>query len=261
MSQILHHDCTARTAGGPTLLLIHPLGGDLHFWDPLLPLLSSRIACLRCDLRSAGQSQRFGGPVTIEDHARDLERLRLHLGLGEVIPVGCAIGAMTAAVYAASQAGHCPALIMSNPTPKTQPEAKQMLGERARLVTQEGMHSILPDAVDKAFQGQPRDSRYTQYLERFARQDPGGYAESILGVLDADITAHLESLRCPTLVVSAALDLLLPPRHAQAVHALVPGAQWEQIEQAAHFAPLQEPEKFAQLVLDFLGSNGLLVPG
>jgi 3-oxoadipate enol-lactonase len=261
MSQILHHDYTAATGDGPTLLLVHPLGGDLQFWEPLLTLLSGKIACLRCDLRSAGQSQRFGGPVTIEDHARDLECLRTHLGLDQVIPVGCAIGAMTAAAYAARQPGHCPALILSNPTHKTQPSARQMLSQRAQLVIEKGMQAILPDAIDKAFYGQPRDSRYAQYFDRFAGQDPVGYAQSILGVLDADVTAHLQSLTCPTLVVCAALDLLLPPEHAQAVHALVPGAQWARIEQAAHFAPLQQPEEFAQLVLDFLGHHGLMAAG
>jgi pimeloyl-ACP methyl ester carboxylesterase len=261
MSKVLHYEYTAPSGGGPTLLLIHPLGGDLHFWEPLVHLLAGKAGCLRCDLRSAGRSQQVGRPVTLEDHARDLEDLRLHLKLNQVIPVGCAIGAMTAAAYAARQPERCPALILSNPTDKTQPQARQMLGERARQVIEKGMAAILPDAVDKAFHGQPRDLRYQQYLDRFAAQDPVAYAQSILGILDADVTSDLQSLRCPALVVCATLDLLLPPNHAQAVHALVPGAQWARLEQAAHFAPLQQPELFAQLTLDFLGSKGLLATG
>jgi pimeloyl-ACP methyl ester carboxylesterase len=120
------------------------------------------------------------------------------------------------------------------------------------------MAALLPGAVDKAFEQQPRDARYRSYYDRFAAQDPLGYASSIRGILDADVTGDLQAIRCPTLVVAAAHDLLLPPQQARQVHELVTGAQYALMEDAAHFAPFQQPDIFSRLVLSFLERVGIV---
>ena len=52
-------------------------------------------------------------------------------------------------------------------------------------------------------------------------------------------------------------DVLLPPEQSRAVHALIPDAQFRLLADAAHFAPLQQPQSFAKLVLDFLRQVGI----
>jgi 3-oxoadipate enol-lactonase len=250
-AEVLHH-VVVGDAHDVALLLIHPLGGDLHFWDECAALLSPRFACVACDLRSAGRSPRAAGPVAVEDHVRDLEALRRALGLDAVVPVGCAIGAMTAAGYAAAHPDVTRALILTNPTAHTTAQSRAMLARRAELVRAGGMGAILPDAVDRAFLAQPRDARYRRYYNRFAAQDAEAYALSVLGVLDADISAALSAIRCPTLVLAGAHDVLLPPETARAVHAMIPGAEFAIDEDAAHFLPYQRPEGFARLVAGFL---------
>jgi 3-oxoadipate enol-lactonase len=250
-AEVLHH-VVVGDARDVALLLIHPLGGDLHFWDECVVLLSPRFACVACDLRSAGRSPRAAGPVSIEDHVRDLEALRRVLGLDAVVPVGCAIGAMTAAAYAVAHSDATRALVLTNPTARTTAQARMMLARRAELVRAGGMGAILPDAVDRAFLAQPRDARYRRYYDRFAAQDADAYALSVLGVLDADISAALPAIRCPTLVLAGAHDVLLLPETARAVHALIPGAEFAIDEDAAHFLPYQRPEGFARLVAGFL---------
>jgi 3-oxoadipate enol-lactonase len=250
-AEVLHHVVVgdARDVG---LLLIHPLGGDLRFWDECVALLAPRFTCVACDLRSAGRSPCAAGPVEIEDHVGDLEALRRALVLDAVVPVGCAIGAMIAAAYAAAHPDATRALILTNPTARTTDEARTMLAGRAGLVRAGGMGAILPDAVDRAFLAQPRDARYRRYYGRFAAQDAEAYALSALGVLDADISAVLPAIRCPTLVLAGAHDVLLPPETARAVHALIPGAEFAIDEDAAHFLPYQRPEGFARLLAGFL---------
>jgi 3-oxoadipate enol-lactonase len=242
---------------GPALLLVHPLGADLHFWDECAAAWQHRFASVACDLRDAGRSPRGAEPVAIAQHVEDLEGLRRALGLAQVIPVGCAIGAMVAAAYAAAHPAATAALVLASPTHRTAEAAAAMLAERATLVRRAGMAAILPGAVDKAFEQQPRDERYRGYLARFAAQDPQAYAASIDAILDADVTTDLRAVRCPTLVVAAAHDLLLPPAQARLVHGLVPHAQFALMEDAAHFAPFQRPEGFAGLVLSFLARAGI----
>jgi pimeloyl-ACP methyl ester carboxylesterase len=52
-----------RTGHGPPLVLLHPLGGDRHVWDPLMPLLASRRELITIDLSGFGQSPALAGQV------------------------------------------------------------------------------------------------------------------------------------------------------------------------------------------------------
>jgi 3-oxoadipate enol-lactonase len=255
MSAPLNHVVHRGERAAPALLLIHPLGGDLTFWDECAAFWPS-LTFVACDLRSAGASPRAATPVTPAEHARDLEALRRSLALEAVVPVGCAIGTMVAASYAAQFPGRVAALVLSNPALKTSDAARAMLGERARAVRAGGMEAILPGAVERAFLEQPHDERYRRYYARFAQQDPEAYALSALAVLDADSSPDLAAVRCPALVVAGAHDVLLPPEQSRAVHALIPGARFHLLQDAAHFAPLQQPRAFAELVLDFLRQVG-----
>jgi 3-oxoadipate enol-lactonase len=248
---LLNHVFRETAVREPALLLIHPLGGDLRFWDDCMTLWP-QLSSIACDLRSAGRSPRASGPVPIGQHVADLEALREALGVETVIPVGCAIGAMTAAAYAAAYPERVRALALSNPAPRMAPAARAMLSKRAADLQRDGMAAILPDAVDKAFAEQPQDERYIRYYENFSRQDAHAYAYSILGIVDANISEDLAAVRCPTLVVTGAHDILLPPSQGREVHGLIARSQYTEIGDASHFAPFQKPEKFARLVLDFL---------
>jgi 3-oxoadipate enol-lactonase len=252
MSQLLHHALHDADSRAPTLLLIHPLGADLTFWDECVACWKSRVSCVACDLRSAGQSPRASGPVSIAHHVADLVALCDALELDAVIPVGCAVGAMTAVAFAANHPQRTRGLILCNPALRTSPEAKAMLSARAAAVRRAGMLDILPGAVDKAFDAQPRDDRYARYLARFALQDAEGYALSVLGILDADASADLAAIRVPALVIAGGHDVLLPPAMSHMVHQLMPQAQFAQFDEAAHFVPYQAPQRFATLVADFV---------
>ncbi|HEY4252694.1 MAG TPA: alpha/beta hydrolase [Roseomonas sp.] len=252
---LLHHRFTAGPDhAGPALLLIHPMGAALDFWDACLPAWQGRLACLAVDLRSAGASPRDTTPPGLDRHVADLEALRAALGLRQVVPIGCAVGSMVASAYAARHAARVPALVLSNPTPRTAEASRAMLLARAAAVRQGGMAAILPGAVDRPFEAQPRDERYERYLAAFVGQDPAAYADAVLGFAGADATGDLPRIRCPALLVAGAHDLLLPPALAETVRGLMPEglARVEIDADGAHFLPYQQPARFAARVLDFL---------
>jgi 3-oxoadipate enol-lactonase len=253
VAELLHHRLLGDAARAPAVLLIHPLGAALDFWDDCLPAWRPHFTCLAMDLRSAGASP-WGAAPGLDRHVADLEALRAALGIETVIPVGCAVGTMIAAAYAARHPDRVPALVLSNPTPRSAEAARAMLTARAEAVRTGGMAAILPGAVERAFEAQPRDARYQRYLDAFAAQDAEAYAEAVLGFAEADATADLPHVRCPVLLVAGRHDLLLPVAQAEAVRTLLPpGARLEIDEDGAHFLPYQQPARFAERVLAFLG--------
>lgn len=250
----LNHRLTNRAPdGAPTLLLIHPLGASLAFWDACLPHWEPYFRILAVDLRCAGASPGGTAPG-LDQHVPDIEALRAHLGLSALVPVACAVGCMAAAAYAARHADHVVAMVLSNPTPRTAEAARAMLEARATLVREQGMGAILPGAVERPFEAQPRDARYDAYFAAFAAQDAATYAEAVLGFANADARTDLPRVRCPTLLVPAVHDLLLPPALADEVKALMQPciARIDVDTQGAHFLPYQRPAAFAARVLEFL---------
>ncbi|TWG90157.1 3-oxoadipate enol-lactonase/3-oxoadipate enol-lactonase/4-carboxymuconolactone decarboxylase [Mesorhizobium sp. J18] len=245
------------SAGGPTdaaftLLLIHPMGADLTFWSRCREFFEEHHCCIAVDLRGAGASPASSRPVSIEAHADDLAEFVDRAGLRNVVPVGCAVGAMVAAALAGRHPASIRALVLCNPGFKTQPAARDMLAMRAATARKGGMPAVLPGAVDSAFVDCPRDVAYEAYFRRFANQDPVAYALQIEAMLDADTEPFLGKITCPTLIVAGGKDPLLPVEHARAIKERLAEARLVEIPDGAHFIPYQRPEEFSALVGDFL---------
>ncbi|TPQ52811.1 hypothetical protein C2U72_01315, partial [Prosthecomicrobium hirschii] len=119
---------------GTTLVLIHPLGGDLTFWSDLGLGAVAPGGSVAVDLAGAGASALGDRPATIVRHAEDLSDVIDALGLDRVVAVGCAIGSMTAAALAARRPDRVAGLVLANAVASTIPSARAMLAARADAV-------------------------------------------------------------------------------------------------------------------------------
>ena len=251
MTQALNVEVTGA-ATGPAILLIHPLGGNLHFWDECVAPLRDRFRLVACDLRGSGRSPIPVRPWTLQDHTADLEALRKELGIDRWHVVGVAVGAMLAAVYAAAHPAAVASLLLSNPSIKVQ---KARMLDRAALVQKGGLDAILPGAVDAAFNGMTDEPRRLGYLDLFRQNSAKGYELSMLGLLETDLTEILPRITVPTLVSTADLDRVSVPGAARAVADPLPNARLVPMPGAAHFPPFQNPAAFSALLANFVASQ------
>ena len=251
MSTQLHYE-THGQRQNVALLLVHALGTDARFWSESVEILKSSFYCITPDLQAAGKSPRPEVPVDIPGHVRDLELLRRHVGVGFVVPIGCALGGMVAATYAARHGQNTAALVMTNPGLQNSDAGKEMLRKRVEILRTEGIAALLPAAADRAFLNLPHDERYDRHVERFAAQDPETFARSVLGFIDADISGELDDIKCPTLIVTGEHDVLMPADSADRILERVHQAEVTVMKDVAHFLPFQAPQRFAALVTSFL---------
>ncbi len=246
--------------GGPrgarTLLLVHAMGADHAFWADCRAVWERDFDCIAIDQRGAGRSPASVTPLSPSDHGRDLAAFCARHGLGPVVAIGCAVGAMATACFAGANPGAVEALVLSNPGYRIAEGVRGALTARADAARAGGMRAIIPAATDAAFEGQPDDERKRAYVERFASQDPQAYALQIEGMLGADISGDVARIACPTLIVAGGMDRLLPAAHAEAVHAAMPGSKLVRFEDGAHFIPYQQPARFAREVVAFLAETG-----
>ena len=82
--------------------------------------------------------------------------------------------------------------------------------------------------------------------EAFARQE-----HAIIGRIDS--RPHLAQIRCPALVVAARHDAIMPVPLLEELAAGIPGARLEIVEDSGHMAPLEQPERVCELLLEWLG--------
>lgn len=223
-------------------LLVAALGADERFWDEACAELERYLPCRKLGQAAAAPPAQV---ALMEERRRDA-------GWSRVIAVGCAVGSMAAAAYAGAHPERAAAAILVNATGRTGPDAAAMLRQRATRVRQGGMAAILPEAVDRPFDGQARDHRYARYLERFAAQDAERYAQALEVSADYDASDLIDQIRCPALVIAGGRDLLLPPAQARRVHERVAGSAFEQFDEVAHFIPYQAPQRFAARAIAFV---------
>jgi L-proline amide hydrolase len=69
-----------------------------------------------------------------------------------------------------------------------------------------------------------------------------------------DVTPRLEEITIPTLVISGRYDEATP-RISQEVSDGIPGSQWVLFEESSHMPHEEEPERFRQVVGDFLAQR------
>jgi len=251
MASQLHVEVSGQSSG-PALVLLHPWGGNVRFWDECISYWVSRYRIIAYDRRGAGRSPIPSQPYDLDQNVQDLEEIRGDLGLERMVPMGVALGAILAAAYTAQHLDRVSVLVLCNPGLTV---TRGSIEERIALIRRGGMEAILPGAVDRAFAGLPRDNRYWRYLELFRQNDPLGYEYSIRAFLDVDLRPILPSIRCSTLVAVGEFDTILPPEVAKRVSGYLPQAAFQLIPQAAHFPPFQNPKTFADVVDKFLSEN------
>lgn len=251
MTTILSHK-TYGDRRNTALLLVHALGTDRRFWEECAAQWQDRFFCIAPDLQAVGETPRPETPVDMPGHAADLERLRESLGVSRVVVIGCAIGAMIAATYAARYPQPTIALIMTNPGLQNTEAARDMLTKRVVTLRTIGVKALLPDVVKKSFLNMPEDARYRLHYERFAAQDPENFARYVEGIIGADIVPELPKIKSPMLVVSGEHDIMMPSDSAQRIRQLAPHAEVTMMTEVAHFIPFQRPDKFAPMVTDYV---------
>ncbi len=235
------------------LLLLHPLGSDRRFWDPLHPELGDRI--LRTpDLLGHGTCPPPAPGSGIPEITDDLVR-RLAGELTTPMDVaGVSLGGLVAQDLAARYPDLVRRLILIDTVSVYPSQMKEMWRARAKQARETGLAG-LTDAMSTMwftdrFRSGESDAVETT-LTRFLGMDPEGYARTCEALEQVDLTAEVDHIRAKTLVVCGSEDL---PPFVQAARWLTSqlGARLVWLSGARHAAVLERTKEFGLAVREFL---------
>ena len=132
--------------------------------------------------------------------------------------------------------------------------------KRARVIAlarEQGMAALaeawLPGMVHAP--GRENAALMQGLTEMVLRMDLDLHERQIMALVTRpDAAAYLPEIACPTLLIVGRQDAWSPPTQHEDMLALLPDARLEIIEDAGHFAPVEQPETVAAFVAGFLGN-------
>jgi len=248
----LHYEVEGPT-DAPALLLIHPLGGNLQIWQPLMPQLRQHFRVIRYDQRGHGRSIVTAGPYRMEQLGADALALLDALGVARAHVCGTSLGGMVGLWLAAHAPQRVDRLALICTSAHLGPAEAWL--ERAAVVRAEGPEVIARTAVGRWFTGSSvanEPERIAHYVQMVAQTPAEGYAASCEAIARWDLRAELSRIQAPTWVAAGAEDPATPPAHAYLIGAGIAGARVDVIPHAAHLALAERPALVSRLLIDHL---------
>lgn len=242
----------------PALVLLHGGAAHAHWWDHLAPLLAQQYHVIALDLRGHGDSGWVVPPAyEIEDYVSDLESAFAALHLDFPVLLGHSLGGFIALTYATRHAASLRGLIVVD------------MGLRLRssrtmrfLRNMPSPHYENEDAVLRRFQLFPSETVATpSLLHHIARtsvrsRETGGltlkFDRATMGRSPRDVSALLETITCPTLLLRGSDSQHLTATTMAEVVTRCPHARGVEIPRAGHQMFLDNPPAFLNAVRDFL---------
>lgn len=192
----------------PCVVLLHPLGVDRTFWNPVLPLLAEHLAdhdVVAVDLPGHGRGADTPLDLTIESVADDVALTLAEPGRYPVVLVGASLGGIVAQALAARHPEQVDRLVLVDTVAVYPEEMRSMWRERAALARTDGLASFVEPTV-RAWVTDPA-STVAHWLRRtLAAAHPAGYAAACEALAVADTRAGVAAIRAATLVMCGVED-------------------------------------------------------
>lgn len=227
-----------------SIILIPGLLCDAYVWGPVQEKLEHRP--LVADLST-------------QDSITQMASDCLELADGPLLVAGHSLGARVAMEMARMSPERISKLVLLDTG--IHPLREGELEKRAeviRLAYVDGMAALayrwLPGMV---WEGNHSNANLMIELrEMVLRQNPERHERQINALIGRpDASAYLSEITCQTLLVVGRHDRWSPVSQHEDMLALLPEARLEIIEDAGHFAPVEQPATVADLVVNFLCSN------
>jgi 3-oxoadipate enol-lactonase len=246
-----------RRGQGSPLVLVQGLGYARWGWEPVADRLAERHAVILFDNRGIGESDAPLGPYSASEMAEDTVRVLDEAGAERAHVVATSLGGMVAQelALAAPQRVENLVLVCTTPGgPNAAPMPEQTVTLMANAPTLQPQVA-LRKFVENALAPDPPDGIVERILaHRLETNQPlsAWFSQAAAG-MTFDAWDRLPGLKVPTLVVHGTADVVVDPANAELLVRRIPRARLELFQGCGHLLFWEEPERFVQVVEEFLG--------
>lgn len=244
---------------GRDVVLLHPFPLDHNFWSGAIKPLSTRYRVILPDLRGHGESELGSGPATMQKHADDLARLCRELRITKAFFAGVSIGGYILFEFWRRYREHVGALVLANTKASAEtPQSRAARLEAAEKVLREGVSGFAEEMAAKLVSSATRTNRpdvvdaARSMIQKMSPEDIAGVQRGIADRPDSIST--LATITVPTLILGGEEDTL-PVSDLELMRQQIRGSQLKIIPGAGHYAAMEKPQEFGQLLRTFFDQH------
>ena len=226
----------AYGSGSPVILLHGGLGHSGNWGYQVPALIQSGYRVVLIDSRGHGRSTRDAQPYSYELMASDVSAVMDTLGIEKAGLVGWSDGASTALILASKTPSRAAGVFFfacnMDPSGTKEVEFTPILQRCiSRHIKDYKKLSTTPDQFDE----------FSDAVGLMQRTQPN-YSVN-----------DLAQISVPVAIVQSEHDEFIKPEHAEYLAQSIPNAEFIYLPGVSHFAPLQRPAQFNDVMLEFLG--------
>ena len=268
------HRVAYRSAGsGPAIVLVHGITSTSATWERVMPYLATRFTVMAPDLLGHGESAKPRGDYSLGAYASGVRDLMVTLGHESATFVGHSLGGGVVMQTAYQFPERCERLVLID---------SGGLGREVNLLLRAATlplsEMVLPFLASTRLLDAGRSvGRLFGRLGLHAGTDMAELARGHASLADPHArAAFVHTLRTivdprgqrvratdrlylaeniPFLLLWGERDPIIPVEHGRAAHELVPTSRLEVFESSGHFPHLDDPQRFLDVLLDFIDST------
>lgn len=242
-----------NSKGDRILVLLHGIGASAERWMPVFPGLSETFEVIIPDIVGFGYSDKPTVEYTMDFFVDFLYRFLKALDIKHASLIGSSFGGFLATEFSLKFPETVNKLVLVSPA-GTMRTSTQILDEYI-------MAALYPTFgnVAKAFSHMTFNSEYVpestirDFINRM-RLPNAKYAfmSTLLGIRDSpNLEGRLSKISAPTLCIWGEYDEMIPFQYS-AAYSDIPGCTTIIMKGCGHTPPIERPEEFTKIVLDFL---------
>ncbi len=242
----------AREGAGPPLVLMHGAEASRQMFATLVPHLARHFSVITYDQRDCGETEGPDRASTLEDLANDAQLLVQGLGLRRAHVFGSSFGGRVAQALALLHPDLVDRLVLGStwPVPETYeascPEAGR-IGELRRNLPATA-EELATWFFPEHFLTQRPELRHL-----FASVRPASARSARRGeTVQTTLQRTLVDIASPTLLLTGALDRVVPPGVTLSMATRIEGAETVLLPGIGHVVAMQAPELLADCITRFL---------
>ncbi len=264
-----HLNIVENGSGPETLVLLHGLLFSHRMFDTLVESLQSRFRCVRMDFRGQGESEVTDSGYDLDTLADDVIALIESLddccdarhGNRAVHLLGFSMGGMVAQRVALKRPELLKSLVLMNTSAEAELKRKRprfaLLNLAARFI---GLERIAPKVLplmfsDRFIEDPAHAAERERWISMVTANDRVGVSRAVRGVVSRrSILDRIQTIKLPTLIITADQDRATPPARAERMHERIQGSTLVTIEDSGHMTPVEQPRAIDRALENFYGS-------
>ena len=241
-----------RTGGAkPPVVLLHGLMGNGACWTHLARTLEGAFDVVMPDARGHGGSSAPEHGYRYDDLASDVVDLIRALDLSRPVLIGHSMGGMTAAVVASRGAGIVRGIVLVDPTFLSPERQREVHDSDVANQHRRALGLKKAELVAQARARHPHRSSEIVELQAEARLKTRMAAFDVLTPPNPEYADVVSAIDVPCLLVIGD-DPVVTLETARELRRLNPRVRVEQVKDAGHGLPFDQPERLGALVMSFL---------